>query len=89
MAKFHFKMRDGSYVREAEFEIPESKLVPPAPDIFLKRFEDPRELEKYRQAVIAQHLQKWALRYTNPTWREIHHEQSQQGNADRIDQPPP
>jgi len=88
MPKFHFTMKDGSYRREADYEIPESKLVPPHYMILEKRFEDPRELLKYRHSVINQHLQKWALRYTNPTWREKPDE-SQQGNANRIDQPPP
>lgn len=76
MAKFHFKIQDGSYVREADYEIPDSKLKPPPYQMFDKRYEDPRELQKYREAVIAQHLQKWALAYTKPTWREIHDERS-------------
>ena len=46
MAKFHFKIRDGSYVREADYEIPDSKLKPPPYQMFDKRYEDPRELQK-------------------------------------------
>ena len=87
MAKFHFKIRDREYSREADYEIPESKLVPPPHMIFEKRFEDPRELLKYRHSVINQHLQKWALAYTNPTWREIPDENQPNNvpDASRID----